>query len=88
MRLQRKSGQPRRQPLPRRFSPSSRSAPFCPPFPDEKIAAANNNIIGPSICGAKTYGDFMVDRQTLSYIRLASNHRRTRRRTPVGRVVG
>lgn len=45
--------------------------PFLPAIPDEKIAAGNNNIIGPSIYGAKTYGDFMVDRQTLSYIRLA-----------------
>lgn len=45
--------------------------PFLPAVPDERIAAGNNNIIGPSIYGAKTYGDFMVDRQTLSYIRLA-----------------
>lgn len=45
--------------------------PFLPAIPDEKIAAGNNNIIGPSIYGAKTYGDFMVDRQTLSYIRLS-----------------
>lgn len=48
--------------------------PFTPllsAMPDEGIAAGNNNIIGPSIYGAKTYGDFMVDRQSLSYIRLA-----------------
>lgn len=45
--------------------------PFLPAIPDERIAAGNNNIIGPSIYGAKTYGDFMVDRQTLSYIRLS-----------------
>jgi len=48
--------------------------PFTPllsAIPDEGIAAGNNNIIGPSIYGAKTYGDFMVDRQSLSYIRLA-----------------
>ncbi|WP_434450237.1 hypothetical protein [Lentzea sp. E54] len=46
-------------------------SPFLPAVPDEKIAAGNNNIIGPSIYGARTYGDFMVDRQTLSYVRLA-----------------
>jgi putative DNA methylase len=45
--------------------------PFLPAVPDEGIAAGNNNIIGPSIYGARTYGDFMVDRQTLSYVRLA-----------------
>lgn len=48
--------------------------PFTPllsAVPDEQIAAGNNNIIGPSIYGAKTYGDLMVDRQSLSYIRLA-----------------
>ncbi|MFJ1529747.1 DUF1156 domain-containing protein [Streptomyces mirabilis] len=45
--------------------------PFLPAVPDEGIAPGNNNIIGPSIYGAKTYGDFMVDRQTLSYVRLA-----------------
>jgi putative DNA methylase len=42
-----------------------------PALPDERIAPGNNNIIGPSIYGAVTYGDFMVDRQSLSYIRLA-----------------
>ncbi|WP_406149512.1 DUF1156 domain-containing protein [Streptomyces anulatus] len=46
-------------------------SPFLPAIPDEGIAPGNNNIIGPSIYGAKTYGDFMVDRQTLSYVRLA-----------------
>lgn len=45
--------------------------PFLPAVPDEGIAPGNNNIIGPSIYGAKTYGDFMVARQTLSYVRLA-----------------
>ncbi|QXF84309.1 DUF1156 domain-containing protein (plasmid) [Rhodococcus pyridinivorans] len=45
--------------------------PFMPAVPDERIAPGNNNIIGPSIYGARTYGDFMVDRQTLSYVRLA-----------------
>ena len=46
-------------------------SPFLPAVPNEGIAPGNNNIIGPSIYGAKTYGDFMVDRQTLSYVRLA-----------------
>lgn len=46
-------------------------SPFLPAVPDEGIAPGNNNIIGPSIYGAKTYGDFMVARQTLSYVRLA-----------------
>lgn len=46
-------------------------SPFLPAVPEEGIAPGNNNIIGPSIYGAKTYGDFMVDRQTLSYVRLA-----------------
>ncbi|MFD4956204.1 DUF1156 domain-containing protein [Streptomyces sp. NPDC058451] len=46
-------------------------SPFLTAVPDEGIAPGNNNIIGPSIYGAKTYGDFMVDRQTLSYVRLA-----------------
>ena len=46
-------------------------SPFLPAVPDEGIAPGNNNIIGPSIYGAKTYGDFMVTRQTLSYVRLA-----------------
>ena len=45
--------------------------PLTPAVPDERIAPGNNNIIGPSIYGARTYGDFMVDRQTLSYVRLA-----------------
>ncbi len=39
--------------------------------PDELIGPGNNNIIGPSIYGARTYGDFMCDRQTLSFVRLA-----------------
>lgn len=45
--------------------------PFLPAVPNEGIAPGNNNIIGPSIYGAKTYGDLMVVRQTLSYVRLA-----------------
>jgi putative DNA methylase len=34
------------------------------------IEPGNNNIIGPSIYGARTFGDFMCDRQTLYYVRL------------------
>jgi putative DNA methylase len=45
--------------------------PFLPAVPSEEIRPGNNNIIGPSIYGARTYGDFMVDRQTLYYVRLA-----------------
>jgi adenine-specific DNA methylase len=46
-------------------------SPITPATPNEVIAPGNNNIIGPSIYGARTYGDFMTDRQTLSYVRLA-----------------
>ncbi|WLF51561.1 DUF1156 domain-containing protein [Rhodococcus opacus] len=42
-----------------------------PAVPDEGIRPGNNNIIGPSIYGTKTFGQFMVARQTLSYVRLA-----------------
>ncbi|WP_050655162.1 DUF1156 domain-containing protein [Rhodococcus sp. 311R] len=45
--------------------------PLLPAVPDEGIRPGNNNIIGPSIYGTKTFGEFMVARQTLSYIRLA-----------------
>jgi adenine-specific DNA methylase len=45
--------------------------PFLPAIPDEQIRPGNNNVIGPSIYGARTYGDFMVGRQTLYNIRLA-----------------
>jgi putative DNA methylase len=39
--------------------------------PEEGIAPGNNNIIGPSIYGARTYGDMMCDRQTLSFVCLS-----------------
>ncbi|MER7362666.1 hypothetical protein [Nonomuraea wenchangensis] len=55
----------------RALADESAFSPFLPAIPDEEIAPGNNNIIGPSIYGAKTYGDFMIDRQTLSYVRLA-----------------
>jgi putative DNA methylase len=45
--------------------------PFLPAIPNERIAPGNNNIIGPSIYGARTYGDFMCDRQTLAFTSLA-----------------
>jgi len=46
--------------------------PFLPAVPDERIGPGNNNIIGPSIYGARTYGDFMVARQTILNVRLVS----------------
>lgn len=42
-----------------------------PAVPNERIAPGNNNIIGPTIYGAKTYGDLMPARQTLGFVRLA-----------------
>lgn len=42
--------------------------PLMPAVPDERIAPGNNNIIGPSIYGARTYGDFMCARQSLAYV--------------------
>jgi adenine-specific DNA methylase len=45
--------------------------PLLPAVPIEEIAPGNNNIIGPSIYGAVTYGDLMCDRQTLGFVRLA-----------------
>lgn len=45
-------------------------SPLIPAVPNEEIAPGNNNIIGPSIYGARTYGDFMCQRQTTSFVRL------------------
>ena len=45
-------------------------SPVLPARPDEGIAPGNNNIIGPSIYGARSYGDLANDRQTLALIRL------------------
>jgi putative DNA methylase len=45
--------------------------PILPAVPTEEIGPGNNNIIGPSIYGARTYGDFMCARQTLSFVRLS-----------------
>ncbi|MFF2629274.1 DUF1156 domain-containing protein [Kitasatospora griseola] len=47
--------------------------PFCgglSAIPDEGIAAGNGSVIQPSIYGAKTFGDLMCERQTLSFVRL------------------
>jgi adenine-specific DNA methylase len=49
-----------------------RANAFLSAVPDERIAPGNNNIIGPSIYGARTYGDFMCDRQTLAFAMLTS----------------
>ncbi|PTR36691.1 adenine-specific DNA methylase [Rhodococcus sp. OK611] len=48
-------------------------SPFLPAIPGELIGPGNNNIIGPSIYGARTFGDFMCDRQTLYYVRLCKS---------------
>ncbi|PWU48912.1 DNA methyltransferase [Micromonospora globispora] len=45
--------------------------PMLPAVPSEKIAPGNNNIIGPSIYGARTFGDMMCGRQTLAFVRLS-----------------
>ena len=45
-------------------------APGVPAIPDEGIAPGNNNIIGPSIYGVRTFGDYMPHRQTLGFVRL------------------
>ena len=45
-------------------------SPFLPAVPQEVIAPGNNNIIGPSIYGARTFGDLMCDRQSLYYVKL------------------
>ncbi|KQT92055.1 DNA methyltransferase [Marmoricola sp. Leaf446] len=47
---------------------------FLPAVPNEQIAPGNNNIIGPSIYGARTYGDLCNSRQTLSFVRLCRIH--------------
>lgn len=51
-------------------------APMLPAVPDEGIAPGNNNIIGPSIYGARTFGDMCVPRQTLAFIRLSKQMNR------------
>jgi putative DNA methylase len=46
-------------------------SPTVTAVPTETVAPGNNNIIGPSIYGMRSFGDFMVDRQTLAFVRLA-----------------
>ena len=44
--------------------------PRLPAVPDEEIPLNNGATIRPQLYGARTYGDLMVDRQTLSMVRL------------------
>lgn len=46
-------------------------SPVLPAVPHEGIAIGNSDTIRPSAYGAETYGDLMVPRQTLSFVRLA-----------------
>ena len=46
-------------------------SPFLPAIPDEQIPLNSGATIRPQLYGARTYGDLMIDRQTLSFIRLA-----------------
>lgn len=46
-------------------------SPITPARPNELIGPGNNNIVGPVIYGARSYGDLMNDRQTLGFVRLS-----------------
>jgi len=46
-------------------------SPGVPPVPNEEIPLNNGATIRPQLYGAKTYGDLMCDRQTLSFVKLA-----------------
>lgn len=46
-------------------------SPVLPAVPDEEIPLNSGATIRPQLYGARTYGDVMIDRQTLSFIRLA-----------------
>lgn len=46
-------------------------SPLLPAVPDEDIPLNSGATIRPQLYGARTYGDLMVDRQTLSFVRLA-----------------
>jgi adenine-specific DNA methylase len=48
-----------------------RFSPVLPAVPDEEIPLNSGATIRPQLYGAHTYGDLMVDRQTLSFVRLA-----------------
>lgn len=45
--------------------------PLLPAVPNEQIPEKSGATIRPQLYGAKTYGDLMIDRQTLSFVRLA-----------------
>jgi len=45
--------------------------PMLPAVPDELIPENNGATIRPQLYGARSYGDLMVDRQTLGFVRLA-----------------
>lgn len=49
--------------------------PFLPARPDEHIPAGNTWTVQATVYGAKTYGDMMNDRQTLSFVTLAQTIR-------------
>ncbi|HZK36705.1 MAG TPA: hypothetical protein VFC57_07130, partial [Aeromicrobium sp.] len=46
-------------------------SPLLPAIPNEEIPLNSGATIRPQLYGARSYGDLMVDRQTLSFIRLA-----------------
>lgn len=45
--------------------------PLIPAVPHESIALGNSDTIRPYLYGASTFGHFMCDRQTLSFVRLS-----------------
>lgn len=45
--------------------------PVLPAIPDEEIPLNAGATIRPQLYGARTYGDLMIDRQTLSFVKLA-----------------
>lgn len=46
-------------------------SPLLSAIPDEEIPLNSGATIRPQLYGAQTYGDLMIDRQTLSFVRLA-----------------
>lgn len=46
-------------------------SPLLPAIPDEEIPLNSGATIRPQLYGARTYGDLMISRQTLSFVRLA-----------------
>lgn len=53
------------------LSRESAFSPLLPAIPHEEIAIGNTDTIRPTAYGAACYGDLMIDRQTLAFIRLA-----------------